>query len=278
MIIGYKKDIEGVLKAVIALKQNPCSTMVCGSSDRELKQKLAMYHGDIVVNASDIVKDVPFHIKAELWVKFPACGRMGPQPSLGSFIMYSLRNTKCVPDELVLLLAKYYPKLTIVQAHKDTVTKKYFHLYRETMGELERIRSYCRFRPAGDILYVEICPENDIKDLFMEWAARRYNDRQVIVKCHGEYYLLNARSKGYDKDIAEVSEDEAKSMLGNLEETDDKLWDTFYDSQNVESRRNKRYAKCKVPEKFSHVSPEIRKERKKIEHGIQKDKLDDFTK
>jgi len=276
MIIGYRKDMEGVLKAAIALKKNPGSTMVCGSNDGELKQKLAMYHGDIVVNANDIVKDVPFHIKAGLWVKFPGCGRMGPQPSLGSFIMYSLRNKKCVPDELVYLLAKNYPKLTVVLSHKDTVAKKYFHLYRETMGELERIRSYCRFQPAGDILYVEIIPENDIRDLFMEWAARRYNDRQVIVKCHGDYYLLNARSKGYSKDIVEISGEEAKRLIGDIQETDSELWDTFYDSQNVESRRNKRYAKCKVPKKFSYVSPEIRKERKKIEHGIQKDKLDDF--
>jgi hypothetical protein len=276
MIIGYKKDLEGVLKAAIALKQHPGSTMVFGSGERELKQKLALYHGDVVVDVGDIVKDVPFHIKAELWVKFPSCGRMGPQPSLGSFIMYSLRNKKCVPDELVILLAKNYPRLTVVLSHKDTVAKKYFHLYRETMGELERIRSYCRFRPAGDILYVEICPENDIKDLFMEWAGKRYGDRQVLVKCHGEYYLVNARSKGYEKDIIEISGDVAKSMLGYVPDTDNELWDTFYSSQNIDNRRNKKYAKSRVPKKYSNISPEIKNERNFIEHGIPETKLDDF--
>jgi len=276
MIIGYKRDVDGVLRAAIALKQNPGATMVCGADARELKQKLAMYHGEIVLNVSEIVKDVPFHIKAELWVKFPDCGRMGPSVSLGSYLTYSLLNCKCAPDELVRMLARYYPKLTAVLAHKDATAKKYFSYFRETMCELQRIKAHVRFRPSGDMLYVEISPDNDIKDVFMEWAARRNSDRRVIVKCRKEYYLLNARSIGYNKDTVGISEEEAKRMLGSIPEADSEIWDTFYDSQSIDSRRNKKYAKSRLPAKYSHISPEIRKERKKVEHGIQKDKLDLF--
>ncbi len=276
MIIGYKKDVDGILRAAIALKRNPDSTMVCGSSKRELKEKLAMYHGDIVMDVDDVVKDVPFHTKVELWVKFPGCGVMQPSLSLGSYLTYSLRNSNCVPDELVRLLALNYPELTVILSHKDALAKKYYHYYRETMGELERIKSYCRFRPAGDILYVEIEPKHDIKDLFMEWAAHRNNDRRVIVKCRKEYYLLNARSIGYRADIARISEEKAITMLGDIPDIDSEIWDTFYDSQTIESRRNKKYAKARLPEKYSHISPEIRKERKKVEHGITENKLEDF--
>jgi hypothetical protein len=276
LIIGYKKDLDGVLRAAVALKKNPDATMVWGSNAQELKRKLAMYHGEIVLNVDEVVKDVPFHIKAGLWVKFPACGQMQRSLSLGSYLTYSLRNCKCVPDELVRLLARHYPELTAVLAHEDATSKKYYHYHRETMGELERLKAHVRFRPSGDMLYAEICPMHDVKDLFMEWAMRRNQDRPVIIKCHAEYYLLNARSQGYNKDIASVSREEAVRLLGDMSDPGNEIWDTFYDSQYIENRRNKGYAKSRLPAKYSYISPEIRKERKKVEHGIQKDRLDDF--
>ncbi len=276
MIIGYKKDLDGVLRAAVALKKNPDSTMVCGSNAQELKRKLAMYHGEIVLNADEVVKDVPFHVKAELWEKFPACGPMQRSLSLGSYLTYSLRNCKCVPDELVRLLARHYPELTAVLAHKDATAKKYYHYHRETMGELERLKAHVRFRPSGDMFYAEICPQHDIKDLFMEWAARRNPDKLMIINCYSEYYLLNARALGYRSETANISKEESERLLGDIPEIDSEIWDTFYDSQNIENRRNKKYAKGRLPAKYSYISPEIRRERKKVEHGIQKDKLDDF--
>ena len=279
MIIGYKKDLDGILRAAIALKKNPGATMVCGSNARELKEKLAMYHGEVVLNVDEVVKDVPFHVKAGLWVRMPSCGPMQRGLSPGSYITYALRNRQCMPDELVRLIAIHYPNdLMAVLAHKDGLAKKYYRLQREAAGELERIKSYCRFRPAGDKLYVEVAPKHDIQDLFMEWAMRRNGDRIIVVKCHAEYHILNARALGYRAETATVTKEEAERLLGDIPETDSEVWDTFYDSQNVESRRNKRYAKARLPEKFSYISPEIRKERKKIEHGLQRDKLDDFFK
>ncbi len=278
MIIGYKKDLDGVLRAAIALKRNPEATMVCGANARELKQKLAMYHGEIVLNVDEIVKDVPFRAKADLWVRFPSCNPMQRGLSLGSYLTFALRNSQCKPDELVRLVARYYPNFMAILAHKDDTAKKYFSLQREVAGELERLKAYCRFRPSGDMLYVEVNPKHDIKDLFMEWAMRRNGDRIIVVKCHAEYYILNARALGHRAETASVTKEEAERLLGDIPDTDSEIWDTFYDSQNVENRRNKRYAKGRLPEKYSYISPEIRKERKKIEHGIQPDKLDDFFK
>jgi hypothetical protein len=276
VIIGYRKDLDGVLRAAVALKKNPGATMVCGSNSRELRQKLAMYHGEIVLNVNDVVKNVPFHLRSELWAKVPGCGPMQRSLSLGLYITYSLRNANCVPDELVRLLARYYPDMAVVLAHKDGTSKKYYHYLRETMGELERLKAHVRFRPAGDMLYVEIKPKHDVSDLFMEWAMKRNSDRPVVVKCHAEYYILNARALGFRAGIANVTKEEAERLLGNIPETDSEIWDTFYDSQNIENRRNKRYAKSRLPAKYSYISPEIRKERKKVEHGIPANALDDF--
>jgi hypothetical protein len=276
VIIGYRKDLDGVLRAAVALKKNPDATMVWGSDAQELKRKLAMYHGEVVVNVEEVVKDVPFHVRAGLWVKFPACGPMQRSLSLGSYLTYSLRNCKCVPDELVRLLARNYPELTAVLAHKDAIAKKYYHYHRETMGELERLKAHVRFQPAGDMLYAEISPVHDVADLFMEWAMRRNGDRPVVIKCHAEYYLLNARGSGYNRDIVSISGDEMERRFGSIPDAGSEIWDTFYDSQNIGNRRNKRYAKSRLPAKYSYISPEIRKERKKIERGLQANTLDDF--
>ncbi len=276
MIIGYKKGLDGVLRAAVALKKNPGATMVCGANSRDLKDKLAMYHGEVVVNVDDVVKNVPFHIKAELWVKVPSCNPMQRSLSLGLYVTYALRNAKCAPDELVRLLALYYPDMRAVLAHKEAVSKKYYHYHRETMGELERIKAHVRFKLIGEALYAELNPKNDIRDLLLEWAMRRNPDRPVIIKCHSEYYLLNARGRGYDRDIANISKGEAGRLLGDMTDAGSDIWDTFYDSQYIENRRNKGYAKTRLPAKYSYISPEIRRERKKVEHGIQKDTLDDF--
>ncbi len=278
MIIGYEKDLDGVLRAAVALKKNPGATMVCGANKRELKQKLAMYHGEVVVNIDDVVKNVPFHVKEELWAKVPGCSPMQRCLSPGLYVTYALRNSKCVPDELVRLLAKNYPDMRAILAHKDAISKRYYYYHREAMGELERLKAHVRFRPSGDILYAEIAPKHDVADLFIEWARRRNAGHVMVVKCHAEYYILNARALGYRADVASTTREEAERLVGDIPGTDSEIWDTFYDSQNVESRRNKRYAKARLPDKFSYISPETRKERKKIEHGIQGNTLDDFSK
>jgi Domain of unknown function (DUF4130 len=276
VIIGYEKDLDGVLRAAVALKKNPGATMVCGSNAREVRQKLAMYHGEIVLNVDDVVMDVPFHVKAELWVKVPNCSPMLRSLSLGSYLTYALRNARCVPDELVRILARYYPDMRAVLAHKDAVSKKYYRYHRETMGELERLKAHVRFRPMGEMMYAEITPKHDIADIFMEWAMRRNSDRPVVIKCHADHYLLNARSSGFNRDIVNITKEEVERRFGDVPDADSEIWDTFYDSQNIENRRNKRYAKSRLPAKYSYISPEIRKERKKIEHGIPSNTLDDF--
>jgi hypothetical protein len=54
------------------------------------------------------------------------------------------------------------------------------------------------------------------------------------------------------------------------------VWEAFYDSQAIESRRNREYASTKIPAKCAKLSPEIKLERKKIEYGIPRCGLDDF--
>lgn len=276
MIIGYIREMESVIKAAIALRKNPGSTLVYGRDIKDLGRKLSTYHGEPYIMADEDVKNIPFNIKSYLWVQMPACGMSQKGLSVGSYMTYSLRNRKCVPNELVILAATYYPELKGMLAQKDSLSKKYFHLYRETMGELCRMKGLTRFTDTGKVLYVEVFPEHLIIDLFLEWASSRFSSMPSLIKSHRDHYLVNANYLGYNKHIVEVSPEEAEKLKSHISFKDDKLWDIFYRSQYVESRRNKEYALRKIPEKCSYINPEIRKQRKMLERGIPDTTLDDF--
>ncbi len=277
MIIWYKKDLDGVLRAAIALHKNPDATLVCASCARDLRERLAMCHGDIVLSVEEVVREIPFQARADLRAKLPACSPVQRPSSLGACLAFALRNRRCVPDELVRLLAGHYPGLTAILAHKDEASKRYFKYCREAMGELERLKAHVRFRPSGDALYAEISPQHEVKDLFMEWAMRRNPDRIIVLKCCAEHYILNARALGFTSDVASVTAEEAGRIIGAIPDSGSEAWEPYYDSQYIEKRRNKGYAKSRLPAKYSYISPEARKERKKIEHGIPRSSLDDYA-
>jgi hypothetical protein len=125
-------------------------------------------------------------------------------------------------------------------------------------------------------MYVEIAPEHYVIDLYLEWLGKRVTDRASVVRSHRDYYLVNAHYLGYDGQYKEISQEEALRILGNVPDTDITVWEAFYDSQAIENRRNREYASSKIPAKCARLSPEIRIERNKIEHGIPRNSLDDF--
>ncbi|CAJ38093.1 DUF4130 domain-containing protein [Methanocella arvoryzae] len=275
MIIGYKKNVWDVLRAAIAMNREPGATFVCGKDQRDLDQKLAQYHGEIIEKVEVMVPQVPVSVKLKLRERLPCTGSRC-QPSLHTYITYSLKHRKCVPNELVRMLAGYYPDIGQALGHKDELSKKYYSLEMDVMREIERLRAMTRPRPAGNLMYVEIAPEHYVIDLYLEWLGKRVTDRASVVKCHRDYYLVNAHFLGYDGQYKEISPEEASRILGNVPDADISVWEAFYDSQAIESRRNREYASAKIPAKCASLSHEIKIERKKIERGIPRNSLDDF--
>lgn len=275
MIIGYNKDVEDVLRAAIALTNEPGATLVYGRDERDVKAKLARYSGEITIMAAQIVPHVPSTIKIKLRERPPRTGNRC-QSSLHAYIAYALRHRKCMPDELVKMLSSYYPDIGRALARSDDLSLKYYRMHMEVLGESHRLQAYTRPCPVGNFMYVEIYPEHYVTDLYLEWISRRVSDRASIVKAHRDYYIANANYLGYDRWLKEISPEEAKRLTGDLPQADNSMWDTFYDSQAIESRRNPGHAKKMLPAKCASISPEIKLERRKIEHGIPGCRLDDF--
>jgi hypothetical protein len=197
MIVGFRDDVDDVLRAAIALKREPAITLVCGHDEEEVKSKLRQYPGDAIAMASEIVPHVPSSVKLKLRERPPRINIMC-QPSLHAYIDFSLRHKDCKPVELVRLLSAYYPDIGQVMARKDELSLKYFHLHMEVLRENEKLRAHTRPRPAGNLMYVEISPEHKVVDLYIEWLIRRVSDRASIVKVRGDYYLANAHCLGYN--------------------------------------------------------------------------------
>jgi hypothetical protein len=276
LIVGCKNDVEDVLRAAIALKRDPSITLVFGRNKEEVKAKLHQY-SDAKAMASDLVPHVPASVKLRLREKPPrVCSRS--LPSLHGYIAFSLRHKHCVPGELVRLLARYYPDIGQVLARKDELSLKYFRMHMEVLRENERLKAHTRPQPAGGLMYVEIRPEHDVVDLYLEWMARRVSDRASVVKAHDIFYLVNANYLGHNKWVKEISADEARRLTGDMSAEDRSRWEMYYDSQLIESRRNKALAKKMLPAKYAYISPDVQLERYKIEHGIPKHNLDDFFK
>jgi hypothetical protein len=277
VIVGFRDDVEDVLRAVIALKRDPAITLVWGRNEEDVKSKLKLYHGDARVMVSGLVPHVPSAVKLKLREKPP---RVGSRclPSLHTYIAFSLRHKNCVPVELVRLLSSYYPDIGQVLARKNDRSLKYFHMHMDVLRENERLKAHSRPRPAGNLMYVEIYPEHKVVDLYLDWLAHRVSDRASVVKAHGDYYLVNANYLGYKGWMKEISPEEAHRLTGDLQEEDIDTWEMYYDSQLIESRRNKAFAKKMLPAKYSYISPDVQLERYKIEHGIPKHSLDDFFK
>jgi hypothetical protein len=275
VIIGYRRDVDDVLRAAIALKREPLATLVCGKNARDVKEKLKLYRGEAKVMVEAMVPHVPTAVKLKLRERPPRVGSRC-QPSLHTFIAFSLRHRQCVPDELVRLLSAYYPDIGQVLARKDGLSKKYFFLHMEVLRESERLKAHTRPQPAGGLMYVEIKPEHDVVDLYLEWIAKRVSDRASVVKANGSCYLANAHFLGHDQWMKEISAEEARRLIGDLPAADVSTWEMYYDSQMIESRRNKALAKKMLPAKYSYISPEVRLERLKIEHGIPGHNLSDF--
>lgn len=277
MIIGFTREVDSLIKAAIALKRHPQATLVCGRDKRDMRKMLSMYSGEIIQEVDDVVKGVPAGVRIVTWSKPPKCGSMMQCISAGTMIEYAIRHREARPAELASAVSLAYPDMMKLLSHDSEVTKRYYGYYREVMSEINRMKAHTRLREGKDALYVEIYPEHLVHDLYLEWAERRSPDRVTVVKCHREYYLVNAKYRGYNKNIVTISDEEAARLTeGASEQKADDIWKTYYDSQFIEGRRNKAFASKMLPKKYAYLSPDVKEERKKIERSIPGTKLDDF--
>ncbi|WP_370574930.1 DUF4130 domain-containing protein [Methanomethylovorans sp.] len=279
LIIGFRTTVEGVLLACLKLRQLPDAHLMFAEDLDELQRKID-FAGvekdfELVGFGSALpTTELAACVLGTHWdrhVKFSR--RKEPDPI--HFIDLVLRHAHCDPSELVrtLSLSEDVPSLL---SGKTQLQKRCYRCMRDVNLSYHRLCMFVRPAFVRGILTADIKPEHRIEDMFCRWLARKNPDLPVAVVHGDKAWIGNGNFVGLDRSIVVAS-----SFLGNLAAMNasdevEELWDVYYDSQMIDSRRNRKQATKFQPKAASSVSSMSMKDRYKVERGISPCKLGDF--
>ncbi len=136
--------------------------------------------------------------------------------------------------------------------------------YRTVTREYVRLISHTRFQRFSKTLVAEVRTKFNIFDLLLSNFKSRYKNFKIVLLSKDKAHIANGGLYTTDRD--EFLK-ETKIKL----EHHDKIWDTYYSSQFIPNRRNRKYAMSSMPKKYS---PPL--EKHYIEFGVQETKLTNF--
>ena len=132
---------------------------------------------------------------------------------------------------------------------------------------------------VNGVLTVDIDSPHDVADIFCRWLAKKNRDVPVAVKFGNTAWVGNGELVGLDhftKTASAFVKSLQTSSSSNDEEVN-KLWDVFYNSQMIESRRNRKLASKMQPKSSAGMSKMAKADRYKVERGISNCTLEMFT-
>lgn len=281
MIIAFKTDVDGVLLACSALKKHHDGELVFAKNRRELEQKLSFSGTDdrLMCLGFTPVGDTG-RLVLEVLGKRPAkmsCTDTGPV----QYIDLVLRHSKANPAELVRLIISCNGSAEHLYTAKTKVARRYYNYMRDVTRAWQRMCMFARPVFVNGVLTVEIKSPHDVADIFCRWLAKKNPDVPVAVISGNDAWVGNGELVGLDyftKTAAAFVKSLCVSSLQKDEEVDDidGLWDVFYDSQMIKSRRNRHLAKKMQPKSSAGLSKMAKSDRYKVERGISNCTLDIF--
>ena len=265
--------------ASLKLRQLPDAHLMFAEDLEELQRKIdfAGIEKDVELvgfGPTASAMELAERVFGEHWnrhVKFSR--RKEPDPIY--FIDLVLRHADCDPSDLVRNLSLSEDVASLFSG-KTQLQKKFYRCMREVSLSYHRLCMFARPAFVRGILTADIRPEHHIEDMFCRWLARKNPDLPVAVVHRNKAWIGNGHFVGLDRFIVVTS-----SFMGNLTAMNasdevEELWDIYYDSQMIDSRRNKKQAKKFQPKAASSVSGMSMKDRYKVERGISPCKLGDF--
>ena len=279
MIIGFRTTVEGVLLACLILRQSPDANLMFAEDLEELRRKIDFAGTGNDLELAGFGSTLPAMELAELvfgkgWdrhLKFSH--RKEPDPI--HFIDLVLRHSNCDPSELVRAISLSEDIISLFSG-KTQLQKRCYRCMREVSLSYYRLCMFARPAFVRGILTADIKPEHRIEDMFCRWLARKNPDLSVAVVNGCKAWIGNGHYIGLDSFIVVNSSFLGSLTAMNTSDEVEELWDVYYDSQMIDSRRNKDQAKKFQPKAASSVSSMSMKDRYKVERGISLCKLGDF--
>jgi len=148
---------------------------------------------------------------------------------------------------------------------------------RQVAGCYQRSRAFSRLKISRHgIVYGKIEPEHYVEDLVAEWFLSRFPLFTVMIESKRGTFVISGEHplKRYVKGIEELlPEFEAKRGVnelldGLMDFNEDAFWEKYYDSQFIETRKNKRYFLHNMPKKF-HNWGSLQTEKRRFDKNKQ---------
>jgi probable DNA metabolism protein len=134
---------------------------------------------------------------------------------------------------------------------------------RKVKKEVHRFHGFVRFQQTADNIYfAPIYPDHDILPLLIPHFKSRYADQQWVIydtrRKYGIYYDLESVSEIQIENPAADFETGAlpKKVIDENEDHYLKLWQSYYDSINIQQRSNKKQMARMMPRRYWKYLPE----------------------
>lgn len=278
MIIAFKRNVDGVLLACSALEKYPDADLVFAEDKGELEKKLGF------LGTKEKVLELGFKpagstavLVKEILGKRPA--KMSPRdPKPVQYVDLVLRHRDADPAELVKLLVSCQGSAEMLYSGKSILARRYYRYMRDVTRAWQRMCMFSRPDFSNGILTVEIDSPHDVADIFCRWLAKKNHDVPVAVIQGTVAWLGNGELVGVEN-FTKTAASLVSSLHVSAQQDDEveELWDVFYNSQMIESRRNRGLAKKMQPKSSALLSKMAKKDRYMVERGIASCTLDSFV-
>ncbi|MCL7411796.1 MAG: DUF4130 domain-containing protein [Methanosarcinaceae archaeon] len=280
MIIAFKTNVDGVLLACSTLKKHSDAELMFAKDKHELEQKLTFSETkDEVVRLGFTPAGGTKKLVLEILGKRPAkMSRTDTRPV--QYIDIVLRHSKANPAELVRLIVSCNGSAEHLYTGKSKLARRYYNYMRDVTRAWQRMCMFARPDIINGVLTVDIDSPHDVADIFCRWLAKKNPDLPVAVTFGNAAWVGNGELVGLDhftKTAAAFVKSLHTSSSSNDDEVD-KLWDVFYNSQMIETRRNRKLASKMQPKSSAGMSKMAKADRYKVERGISNCTLEMFTK
>lgn len=133
-----------------------------------------------------------------------------------------------------------------------------FQINRTVANEAGRYIEFIRFQELlNGVLYSKIAPENNVLPLLAEHFTDRLKNENFVIYDENRNTALVYQKKKYWEIYQNIMVEEKELQMSECEESIKKLWKTFYQSIEIEERRNLSLQRQLLPLKFRKFMTEF---------------------
>lgn len=189
-------------------------------------------------------------------VQFGLQQKVGNSVAMDFFRVFLSEDVKAYAAAFNIICKLLSGEKNILQNYGDDKVLYFTQTLKKISRERHRMKAFVRFsKSSDDLFYAVIEPDFNVLPLIADFFRKRYADQQwLIYDMKRKYGLL------YDKlNVLEVklSPEEKKALttdtIISLDEQDEhfqSLWKCYYQSTNIEARRNMKLHLQHVPKRY----------------------------